>query len=147
MLETRKLGDKDLSLPKHMSTLPQKVVDVLRVLPDASKRVISCGIDPEDGGMYLVTATLDVRVVMPNGALRPTSAFPSHDGKMLGVTLEGIESLQSINSELALKHSKSCLTDSNLVVNNTYTARIRLEEDATGENHEDQANRPQEANS
>ena len=123
--------------------MPQKVIDVLRVLSDASSRVISCGIDPQDGGMYLVTAALDVRVVMPNGKLRPTSAFPSHDGKTLGVTLEGVESLQTINSVIALRHSKSCLDDSNLVVNNTYKAHIRLEDEA----YEDQANRPQEANS
>ena len=145
MLETRKIGDKDLTLPGHMFTLPQKVIDVLRVLPDASRRVISCGVDPQDGGLYLVTASLSVRVVIPNGSLKPSSAFPSHDGKTLGVTLHGVESLQTIDAALALKHAADCLSDANLVVNDTYVARLQM--DAQGDEHENQTKRPQDNDS
>lgn len=145
MLETRKIGNKDLTLPGHMFTLPQKIIDVLCVLPDASKRVISCGVDPQDGGLYLVSAALEVKVVTPNGVLKPSSAFPSHDGKTLGVTLHGVESLQSIDSALALRHAEDCLKDANLMVNDTYVARLQT--DASGDKHEDQTERPQDDDS
>jgi|LauGreDrversion4_2_1035121.scaffolds.fasta_scaffold20314_2 hypothetical protein len=126
MLEIRRIADKDLSVPRHMSTLPQNVIDVIVKAVDACERIISCGIDPDDGCLYLVTATLAVRVIKPNGNLRPTSAFPAHDGRHIGLTLKDVETLQSVSSRLAIKNSEDCLESSTLSFGNNYAVDLHI---------------------
>lgn len=127
MSETRFIGQKEISLPAHMTSLPQHVIDVLIHAEDANDRIVCCGIDPQDGGLYIITGTCDVRVIMPNGRLIPTSAFPSHDGKTVGLTMSNVESLQTIASRLAVQASKSCLETFSLNVGDTYIGTLNVD--------------------
>lgn len=120
----RRFGDKTLSVPGFMSILPQHIIDVLLSDHDASQRIVSCGVDPDDGCLYMVTARLQVCVLSPNGGLRPTSACPYPDGRTLGVTFQGDNSLHRISSLHALRRSRDCLAGGRMVVNDTYSIDV-----------------------
>lgn len=103
------------------------MIDNLVVLPDASERVIACGVDPTDNSLYMISAMLDIRIVRPNGNLIPDQSFPSHDGKRIGIYFKGIEALQAIDSNLALANGESCLSNASLFVNDTYMCDLKID--------------------
>jgi len=128
MSGTRRIGTKEVKLPQHMFAIPQPVIDRLHGHPDALDRVVSCGIDPDDGGLYMVTGIVDVRVLRPNGRRRPASAYPSHDGRLIGLTFHGDDALYVVESTVALKDSESCFTTlTSLSVNDTYMGDLEFE--------------------
>jgi hypothetical protein len=127
MLEKLNIRSREVSLPAHMSTLPQGVVDYLSSLDDASHRVISAGVDPKDNSLIMVTADSDVRQIAPNGKKIPAHALPSRDGKNIVITFEGYEKVYAIDSKLAIESSKSCLSDMKLSVNNVEIGSLDLE--------------------
>lgn len=124
-----------------MTSLPQQAIDVVSATKDSAVRVISCGIDPKDGNLYMVTANADVRYIKTGEKIKPTSAYPSHDGKTIGLTLSGdVKLLHMIRSDQALSRSESCFTSlSHLTVNDTYLGDLEFEAVFPKENHEDQS--------
>jgi hypothetical protein len=128
-----------------MSVLTQESIDRLHTLDDRRHRLISCGVDPKDSCLYLVTCDLDVRVVRPNGGLVPESAFPAPDGRYLGVVFRGSEQVETISSEVALRHSSGLFATASLTVNDTYMGDLVIESvEVTDENKPE---RPEEIHS
>lgn len=128
MTQTRRVGQKEVSLPDHITPLPQVVIDVVSALRDSAVRVVACGIDPRDGFLYVVTGNADVRFVKPGSRIAPTSAYPSHDGSTIGLTLSGDDKLHSVSSDLTLSRSESCFSAlSSLTVNDTYMGDLAFE--------------------
>jgi hypothetical protein len=143
-LETRMIGTKEIDLPTHMSTLPQIFVDAISSLVDSSIRVVSCGVDPKDGCLYLVTANADVRFLKPTGKRRPVATWPSHDGSRIGLILDGDTKIHEIDSSLTLKHSESCFTStSRLMVNDTYMGDFEFNIDFPETREADHEKRPE----
>lgn len=126
-LKTIKLGKRTIELPDHMSSLEQEEIDTLTCLTESNERVISCGIDPSDNSLYMISGMLDIRVIRPNGKLKPEKAFPSHDGKMIGMIFKDVEEVQAIDANLALRNGDSCLTDASLFVNDTYMCSLEID--------------------
>ena len=131
-----------------MSTLPQNVIEIVSSMRDSAVRVVSCGIDPKDSNLYMVTANADVRFIKTGDKIKPTSAYPSHDGRLIGLTLSGdLKTLHTIRVEQALSRSESCFTAlSSLVVNDTYLGNLEFEAVFPKENHEDQTKPPEKDN-
>ena len=110
-----------------MSSLPQGAIDSISTLSDANERVVSCGVDPTDNSLYMISGILDIRVIRPNGNLIPDRSFPSHDGKRMGIYFKNVEELQTIDSNLALLNGESCLTNASLFVNDTYMCNLEID--------------------
>ena len=126
-MKTIHTGQRTVELPGHISSLPQDVIDSLVVLPDASERVIACGVDPSDNSLYMISGLLDIRVIRPNGNLIPEKSFPSHDGKRMGIYFKDVEDLKTIDSNLALMNGESCLANASLFVNDTYMCNLEID--------------------
>ena len=126
-MTTITIKNNELSLPGHMSSLPQGAIDSISTLSDANERVVSCGVDPTDNSLYMISGILDIRVVRPNGNLIPERSFPSHDGKRMGIYFKNVEELQTIDSNLALLNGESCLTNASLFVNDTYMCNLEID--------------------
>lgn len=98
-----------------MASLPQDVIDDI-CRSDDLNRVISCGIDPDDRSLCIVTARLDVRHINPNGLLIPQDAMPSHDGSRIAITFDAHDGIYAIDSSLAILRSVSALQGADLSV-------------------------------
>lgn len=122
-LETRRIGTHELQLPTFMATLPQNVIDNFS---SYECKIISCGIDPNDGGLYMVTPEPQVKVLCPNGNMVPVDAFPSHDGELIAVSFQSIEGYYGIKSDLALSVAKSCVSSAGLFIGDTYMCNLEL---------------------
>lgn len=134
-LETRKIGTRELQLPSFMSTLPQHAIDEF---VEHEQKIISCGIDPKDGGLYMVTSQLQVKVLHPNGHLKPLDAFPSADGELLAVSFESIEGYYGIRSTSALEIATDCINSADMFINDTYMCNLELTDvQVVTDQHED----------
>lgn len=108
-----------------MTSLSQ---DIIEDVVNNGFGIISCGVDPNDRGLYMVTSQIEVKRILPNGLLRPIQAFPLHNGKLLGVLFENDEQVvHHIESELALLAAENCMNISSLYVNDTYMCDIEAE--------------------
>lgn len=124
-MKTVKVGKHELSLPEHMTSLSQ---DIIEDVVNNGFGIISCGVDPNDRGLYMVTSQIEVKRILPNGSLRPIQAFPLHNGELLGVLFENDEQVvHHIESELALLAAENCMNISSLYVNDTYMCDIEAE--------------------
>jgi hypothetical protein len=112
-----------------MATLPQTVINEFS---NEDVRIISCGVDPSDGGLYMITSSSETKVIFPNGHMIPVNAFPSHDGKLLGVSFKSYRGVFGIDCKLALKVAKNCLNHASLFVHDTYMCNLDI--DAQEEN-------------
>lgn len=121
-METINLGKYELSLPSFMSTLPQSTIEDMN---HNVVRIISCGIDPQDCGLYMVTSELEVKRIVPNGSLRPARAFPSQDGDLVCIIFQNDDDVvHRIESRLILLVAENCLNKSSLYVNDTYMCDV-----------------------
>ena len=148
MVHIRNIGQKEIRLPSHMTSLPQAAIEIVSSMRASAVRVVSCGIDPKDGNLYLVTANADVRYVKPGDRIKPSSAHPSHDGRTIGLTLSGdTKTLHVVRADQTLARSESCFTAmSSLTVNDTYLGDLEFEAVFPKENHEDKAEPPEKDN-
>lgn len=102
-------------MPDYMTSLPQNVIDDIVYSSDAD-RIISCGIDPEDARLCIVTERFDVRYIAPNGSLIPRDAVPSHDGSRIAIIFHSLTGIFAIDSKLAIRQSTSALQRATLCV-------------------------------
>ena len=122
-LETRKIGTHELQLPSFMSTLPQHAIDQFE---HHEQKVVSCGIDPQDGVLYMITPMPQVKILRTNGDLKPIDAFPSGNGDMLAVSFESIEGYFGIKSASALQVADNCINSAGMFINDTYMCNLEL---------------------
>lgn len=122
------MKNSEIILPSHISSLSQNVIDkLLETSDDIGNRILACGINPSDNSLYVISGFLDIKVIRPNGNLKPKKAFPLHDGSKIGIIFDSIEEIQTIDSNLALREGKSCLENTSLFVNDTYLCDLELE--------------------
>jgi hypothetical protein len=122
-LEIRRIGTREIQLPSFMATLPQVIIDEIF---EYDSKVISCGVDPQDGGLYMVTSTSQVKVLRPNGHMLPIDSFPSHDGELIAVSFKSIDGYYGIGAKAALNAAEDCITSAGLFVNDTYMCDLQL---------------------
>lgn len=134
-LETRRIGTHELQLPTFMSILPQHAIDGFS---SHEQKIVSCGIDPHDGGLYMVTSQSQVKVLHPNGHLKPIDAFPSADGELLAVSFESVEGYYGIKAALALEVAVDCINSADMFINDTYMCNLELTDvQVIADQHED----------
>lgn len=117
---------RDLTLPNYMNSLPQSVLDVLSTFPDACDRAIASGVS--DNQLYIVSCLLDIKVIIPNGNLKPIESYPSHDGTLVFVKFLDDVRFKPISSKLALQAGGDPLNKSALYVNDSYVCDLEVEE-------------------
>ena len=122
------MKNSEIILPSHMSSLSQNIIDnLLETSDDIGNRILACGINPSDNSLYIISGLLDVKVIRPNGKLKPKKAFPCYDGSRIGIIFDNIEDIQTIDSSLALHEGKSCFENTSLFVNDTYLCDLEIE--------------------
>jgi len=128
-MATRTVSGKEVSLPEYMSTLPQEEID--RILAeDANDAIISCGINPIDRCLMLITSTLSVREIKPNGRLIPDYCRPLEGGTGILVKFERESKVNYIDAALAIDRSQDCLCESKLFLNNNYLCDVEVKQEA-----------------
>jgi hypothetical protein len=139
-METRTIEGSELTLPPHMNSLDQSVMDLLGL--DRSNRVIACGVNPDDGFLYMVTGGLEVRFIAPNGTMVPLEAYPVGGGKAIAVAFEDQEEFRVIDAARALESSESVTDGASLFVGDTYIGDFEASVlEAGGQRDEDPAER------
>jgi len=86
--------------------------------------VLSCGVDPHDNCLYLVSFSLRVGKILPNGKLIPEAAFPHEGGTKILVSFKGVEGVYCIDSELAVQESVSIHNSAKLYLSDTYVCDL-----------------------
>lgn len=119
-----KIRNSEVILPDYMNSLVQSVIDTVSKEKDCSSRIVSCGVNPNDGILYLVTGLPEVRHIIPNGDLRPKFSTPVNSGTELIVEFKDVEGYHSIYSRLAIAKSCSSHCNSKLHVNDTYVCDL-----------------------
>jgi hypothetical protein len=106
-----------------MAALSQSDIDNIG-LDDV--RVISCGVNPDDGFLYIITNQFDAFYVEANGNLQPHAATPYDSGKkVIIVFTNGSEYV--VDSAILLSNSKNCLTNSSIFIGDSYLCNLSLE--------------------
>ena len=115
------IDGKEITLPPYITSL-QNVMDVN---PDC---VIACGVH-SDGTLLLLTGGGDVREIVPNGRMKPSTAYPIGGGEYMEVTFQGESSPRIIASRPAIRSSRRCLTGGELHMGNTYVGNFEISQD------------------
>lgn len=122
LMNTRTLHGKDVVLPQHMFSLAQEEIDLI----DCVDSIIACGVDPQDGALYVVAADARVCRITPNGSLRPEWAIPYDLGARLQITFLGLSEVHTLDSRVVLQNAESCIDSIDLLVKDTYVGTLRL---------------------
>ena len=128
----RFVSQKEVVLPDYMSTLPQEEIDQI-LSTSISDAVISCGINP-DKSLVLVTASLSVREIIPNGRLVPDYCRPLEGGVGILVKFEGESKMNYIDASLAIKGGRDCLSESKLFLNDNYLCDVEVTQETQVQN-------------
>lgn len=117
------IGTAEVQVPGYMCSLPQESIDRIIIEESLGMKVISCGVNPRDGCLYMITATCDIKRIRPNGRIRPAWARPVNS-EVIELGFDHISRI--ILSDLAIKNSEDCMNMSQLYVNNNYMCDIEL---------------------
>lgn len=120
MLKKIKIGGNEITLPSYIVALQ----NVSQVNPDC---VIACGV--RGGTLLLVTGGGDVKEIVPNGRMIPTSAMPIGGGEYVEVTFQGEVSPRILASRPAIRSARSCLLGGELHLGNTYIGNFEISQD------------------
>lgn len=110
---------KEIELPEYMSSLTQSLVDEITQVCDNHKRIISCGVNPNDNSLCFVTGDLDVRTIIPNGTMIPVFSKIEFDGSHVQIRFKDAKEDYRVSSETLILESQSCLQDAELLFSNS----------------------------
>lgn len=145
MRSTFHLLGKTVEIPHHMRSISQDFIDQVSELPDRSMRIISCGVDPRDSSLCILTGDLRVRTIVPNGTMVPIDAAPEFDGIHISVLFLNQEE-HRLRSESVIKMSSGCMEDAQILTSNSSLGTLVLVND-TYSDHDDKIESPEENDS
>ena len=125
-----RLGDNDVRLPGHMVSLPQAFIDIL--MQDNVERIVSSGVDPQDGGVYFVTTKAMIGVITST-ARRPTAAIPAWNGEKVYVSFDDDLGIQGLDSTLVMSNSSNVIKGGTLHIGDRYICDVNIEQDEVAE--------------
>ena len=132
-----KLGESEVELPSYMVSLPQSFIDIIQESSNESlEKIVSCGIDPQDGNLYIVTSNSYIGIIKSTEKRKPISAFPGWNGEKIYLSFEDL-GIQGIDSSLMIKSSINALNRGIVNVSGRYLCDIDLGEEVA---HEDANN-------
>ena len=121
-----KIKENYLEIPEHIEFLDQHVIEYLLKDESINRKIIGCGIDPEDNSLYLISGILEVKNICKGPRLVPEKCFPDVSGDFINIKFANNESFYRISSLKALEISKSCLGESSLFFNDKKICELSL---------------------
>ena len=115
-----------------MNSLSQKEIDeIIEGITDNSIKIVSCGVDPSDGDVSLITSNGELRIFSPKEYYIPPGDYipqsngeevflPNVEGRWPG-TFDGFK----VKSKWLIDHSETALKAADLYVGDNYLCEIK----------------------
>lgn len=123
-MESIKINNNEIVLPRYMNSLTQEEVN--ESLEKEVNFIVACGVHPEDGGLYLINSSLEIRRIIPNKNLKPRECYPVNFGKAVEIRFFNQNQTHYIDSDLILNSSENLMLKGNWSVNDTYMCSIDM---------------------
>ena len=121
-----KINENLIQLPSYMMSLPQSFIEILGEYEE--EKIVSCGIDPSDHGLYFITSKTMVGMINPSSGRKPLDAFPSWNGDKIYVSFDDDLGIQGLDTSLVLRNCSNVLRSGTLHVGDRYVCDVNIEE-------------------